>query len=126
MRISDWSSDVCSSDLPCFALTGPLAGSDAGAMPDTGIICKGEWEGQETLGLRLNWEKRYITLGPVATLLGLAFKAYDPDHLLGDEEDLGISLALIPTNTPGVNIGRRHLPLGAAFMNGANWGTEIG
>ncbi|MBC3363785.1 acyl-CoA dehydrogenase [Pseudomonas sp. SWRI154] len=112
-------------DIPCFALTGPLAGSDAGAMPDTGIICKGEWEGKETLGLRLNWEKRYITLGPVATLLGLAFKAYDPDHLLGDEEDLGISLALIPTNTPGVQIGRRHLPLGAAFMNGPNWGKDV-
>ncbi|MBO0493501.1 acyl-CoA dehydrogenase [Pseudomonas sp. Marseille-Q1929] len=112
-------------DIPCFALTGPLAGSDAGAMPDTGIICKGEWEGQETLGLRLNWEKRYITLGPVATLLGLAFKAHDPDHLLGDEEDLGISLALIPTNTPGVDIGRRHLPLGAAFMNGPNSGKDV-
>ncbi len=112
-------------DIPCFALTGPLAGSDAGAMPDTGVICKGEWEGQETLGLRLNWEKRYITLGPVATLLGLAFKAYDPDHLLGDEADLGISLALIPTDTPGVEIGRRHLPLGAAFMNGPNSGKDV-
>ncbi|MEX5595960.1 acyl-CoA dehydrogenase [Pseudomonas orientalis] len=112
-------------DIPCFALTGPLAGSDAGAMPDTGVICKGEWEGKETLGLRLNWEKRYITLGPVATLLGLAFKAHDPDHLLGDEEDLGISLALIPTDTPGVEIGRRHLPLGAAFMNGPNSGKDV-
>jgi len=112
-------------DIPCFALTGPLAGSDAGAMPDTGVICKGEWDGKETLGLRLNWEKRYITLGPVATLLGLAFKAYDPDHLLGDEEDLGISLALIPTDTPGVEIGRRHLPLGAAFMNGPNSGKDV-
>ncbi|MGC5700381.1 acyl-CoA dehydrogenase [Pseudomonas sp. NFXW11] len=112
-------------DIPCFALTGPLAGSDAGAMPDTGIICKGQWQGEETLGLRLNWEKRYITLGPVATLLGLAFKAYDPDHLLGDEEDLGISLALIPTDTPGVEIGRRHLPLGAAFMNGPNSGKDV-
>ncbi len=112
-------------DIPCFALTGPLAGSDAGAMPDTGVICKGEWEGKETLGLRLNWEKRYITLGPVATLLGLAFKAYDPDHLLGEEEDLGISLALIPTDTPGVDIGRRHLPLGAAFMNGPNSGKDV-
>ncbi|MBV4454707.1 MULTISPECIES: acyl-CoA dehydrogenase [Pseudomonas] len=112
-------------DIPCFALTGPLAGSDAGAMPDTGVICKGEWEGKETLGLRLNWEKRYITLGPVATLLGLAFKAYDPDHLLGEEEDLGISLALIPTDTPGVEIGRRHLPLGAAFMNGPNCGKDV-
>ncbi|AZF15288.1 acyl-CoA dehydrogenase [Pseudomonas sp. R3-18-08] len=112
-------------DIPCFALTGPLAGSDAGAMPDTGVICKGEWQGKETLGLRLNWEKRYITLGPVATLLGLAFKAYDPDHLLGEEEDLGISLALIPTDTPGVEIGRRHLPLGAAFMNGPNSGKDV-
>ena len=112
-------------DIPCFALTGPLAGSDAGAMPDTGVICKGEWQGKETLGLRLNWEKRYITLGPVATLLGLAFKAHDPDHLLGEEEDLGISLALIPTDTPGVEIGRRHLPLGAAFMNGPNSGKDV-
>ncbi|NVZ62538.1 acyl-CoA dehydrogenase [Pseudomonas gingeri] len=112
-------------DIPCFALTGPLAGSDAGSMPDTGVICKGEWQGQEVLGLRLNWEKRYITLGPVATLLGLAFKAHDPDHLLGEEEDLGISLALIPTDTPGVEIGRRHLPLGAAFMNGPNSGKDV-
>ncbi|MEB0041842.1 MULTISPECIES: acyl-CoA dehydrogenase [unclassified Pseudomonas] len=112
-------------DIPCFALTGPLAGSDAGAMPDTGIICKGQWKGEEVIGLRLNWEKRYITLGPVATLLGLAFKAFDPEHLLGEEEDLGISLALIPTDTPGVEIGRRHLPLGAAFMNGPNAGKDV-
>ncbi|MFJ2523867.1 acyl-CoA dehydrogenase [Pseudomonas sp. Irchel s3f19] len=112
-------------DIPCFALTGPLAGSDAGAMPDTGVICKGQWHGKEVIGLRLNWEKRYITLGPVATLLGLAFKAYDPDHLLGEEEELGISLALIPTDTPGVEIGKRHLPLGAAFMNGPNSGKDV-
>ncbi|MGE8068427.1 acyl-CoA dehydrogenase [Pseudomonas sp. NPDC089569] len=112
-------------EIPCFALTGPLAGSDAGGMPDTGVVCKGEWEGKETLGLRLNWEKRYITLGPVATLLGLAFKAYDPDHLLGEEEDLGISLALVPTHIEGVEIGRRHLPLGAAFMNGPNAGKDV-
>ncbi|MEH6482464.1 MULTISPECIES: acyl-CoA dehydrogenase [Pseudomonas] len=112
-------------DIPCFGLTGPLAGSDAGAMPDVGIICKGEWEGKEVIGMRLTWEKRYITLGPVATLLGLAFKALDPDHLLGDKEDLGISLALIPTETPGVEIGRRHLPLGAAFMNGPNSGKDV-
>lgn len=112
-------------DIPCFALTGPLAGSDAGAMPDTGIICKGQWQGEEVVGLRLNWEKRYITLGPVATLLGLAFKAYDPEHLLGEQDDLGISLALIPTDTPGVEIGRRHLPLGAAFMNGPNSGKDV-
>lgn len=112
-------------DIPCFALTGPLAGSDAGAMPDTGVVCKGQWQGEEVVGLRLNWEKRYITLGPVATLLGLAFKAYDPDHLLGEEEELGISLALIPTDTPGVDIGKRHLPLGAAFMNGPNSGKDV-
>ncbi|MNM67184.1 Acyl-coenzyme A dehydrogenase [compost metagenome] len=112
-------------EIPCFALTGPLAGSDAGAMPDTGIICKGQWQGEEVIGLRLNWEKRYITLGPVATLLGLAFKAYDPEHLLGEEEELGISLALVPTDTPGVEIGQRHLPLGAAFMNGPNSGKDV-
>ena len=112
-------------DIPCFALTGPYAGSDAGAMNDSGVICRGEWEGEEVLGLRLNWEKRYITLGPVATLLGVAFKTYDPEHLLGDEEELGISLALIPTDTAGVEIGRRHLPLGAAFMNGPNWGKDV-
>lgn len=112
-------------EIPCFALTGPLAGSDAGAMPDTGIICRGQWEGEEVLGLRLNWEKRYITLGPVATLLGLAFKAHDPDHLLGEQEDLGITLALIPTDLPGVDIGKRHLPLGAAFMNGPNSGKDV-
>ncbi len=112
-------------DIPCFALTGPLAGSDAGAMPDSGIVCQGQWQGQQVLGLRLTWEKRYITLGPVATLLGLAFKAYDPEHLLGEEEDLGISLALVPTDTPGVEIGRRHLPLGAAFMNGPNSGKDV-
>ncbi len=112
-------------DIPCFALTGPMAGSDAGAMPDTGIICKGQWNGAEVIGLRVTWEKRYITLGPVATLLGLAFKAYDPEHLLGEKEDLGISLALIPTDTPGVEIGRRHLPLGAAFMNGPNSGKDV-
>ncbi|RZA13405.1 MAG: acyl-CoA dehydrogenase, partial [Proteobacteria bacterium] len=112
-------------DIPCFALTGPLAGSDAGAMPDVGVICKGQWQGEEVIGIRLTWEKRYITLGPIATLLGLAFKAHDPEHLLGDKENLGISLALIPTDTPGVEIGRRHLPLGAAFMNGPNSGKDV-
>ena len=112
-------------EIPCFALTGPLAGSDAGAMPDSGVVCRGEWQGEEVLGLRLNWEKRYITLGPVATLLGLAFKAYDPDHLLGEQEELGITLALIPTDLPGIDIGKRHLPLGAAFMNGPNAGKDV-
>ncbi|PWG64346.1 acyl-CoA dehydrogenase [Sediminicurvatus halobius] len=112
-------------EIPCFALTGPWAGSDAGSLPDTGVVCRGEWQGEEVLGLRLNWEKRYITLGPVATLLGLAFRAYDPDHLLGESTDLGITLALIPTDLPGVEIGRRHLPLNAAFMNGPNRGRDV-
>jgi len=112
-------------EIPCFALTGPHAGSDAGALPDTGVVCRGQWRGEEVLGLRLNWAKRYITLGPVATLLGLAFRAYDPDHLLGGTTDLGITLALIPTDTPGVEIGRRHLPLNAAFMNGPNRGQDV-
>ena len=112
-------------EVPCFALTSPEAGSDASGIPDFGIVCRGEWQGRETLGMRLTWEKRYITLGPVATLLGLAFRLYDPDHLLGAKEDLGITLALIPTHTPGVHIGRRHLPLGAVFMNGPNWGRDV-
>jgi acyl-CoA dehydrogenase len=112
-------------EIPCFALTSPEAGSDAGAMPDRGIVCKGDWQGEQVLGLRVTWEKRYITLGPVATLLGLAFKVFDPDHLLGETEELGISLALIPTDTPGVEIGRRHFPLNAAFMNGPNSGKDV-
>jgi acyl-CoA dehydrogenase len=112
-------------EMPCFALTGPDAGSDAGAIPDFGIVCRGMHEGKETLGLKLTWEKRYITLGPVATLLGLAFKLFDPDHLLGGATDLGITLALIPTSHPGVNIGRRHFPLNGSFMNGPNWGKDV-
>jgi acyl-CoA dehydrogenase len=112
-------------EMPCFALTGPEAGSDAGAIPDFGIVCRGTHEGKDTLGLRLTWEKRYITLGPVATLLGLAFKLYDPDRLLGDKSDLGITLALIPTSHPGVNIGRRHFPLNGSFMNGPNSGKDV-
>ena len=112
-------------EIPCFALTGPNAGSDAGAIPDTGIVCKGMHEGKEVLGLRCNWEKRYITLGPVATILGLALKAYDPDGLLGDEENLGITCALVPTTTPGVEIGNRHNPLNSAFQNGPNKGKDV-
>ncbi len=113
-------------EIPAFALTGPQAGSDAGAMPDTGIVCYGNLKGQEkVLGIRLNWEKRYITLGPIATVLGLAFKLYDPDHLLGDKEYIGITAALIPTNTPGVSIGKRHFPLDSAFQNGPNWGKDV-
>ena len=113
-------------EMPCFALTSPEAGSDAAGIPDFGIVARGEWQGRkDVLGLRLTWEKRYITLGPIATLLGLAFRLYDPDHLLGTNEDLGITLALISTDTPGVHIGRRHIPLNAAFMNGPNWGRDV-
>ena len=116
-------------EIPCFGLTNPHAGSDAAAIPDFGIVCKGTWEGREVLGMRVTWEKRYITLGPVATLLGLAFRLHDPDHLLGPEfegrEDIGITCALVPTHTPGVNIGRRHLPLNAVFQNGPNWGKDV-
>ncbi|GMR14453.1 MAG: acyl-CoA dehydrogenase FadE [Gammaproteobacteria bacterium] len=112
-------------DIPCFALTSPLAGSDAGAMPDRGIVCMGEFKGEEVLGLKVSWDKRYITLAPVATLLGLAFHAYDPDALLGDEKDLGITCALVPADTPGVEIGNRHMPVGAVFMNGPTRGKDI-
>ncbi len=112
-------------ELPCFALTGPSAGSDAASLPDFGIVCKQMHNGIETLGLRVNWNKRYITLGPVATIVGLAFKAYDPDHLIGDTEDLGITCALIPADTDGVTIGRRHFPLNQSFMNGPNSGKDV-
>ncbi|MCP4407964.1 MAG: acyl-CoA dehydrogenase [Gammaproteobacteria bacterium] len=112
-------------EVPCFALTSPVAGSDAGGIPDFGVVCKGEFEGKDVLGLRCTWDKRYITLAPVATVLGLAFKAYDPDHLLGETEDLGITCALIPTGTAGVDIGRRHYPLGAAFQNGPTLGQDV-
>ncbi len=112
-------------EIPCFALTAPLAGSDAGAIPDTGIVCRREFEGEERLGLLLNWEKRYITLGPVSTVLGLAFHVYDPDHLLGERDDIGITCALIPSDTAGVEIGRRHDPLNIAFQNGPNCGKDV-
>ena len=113
------------SEMPCFALTGPEAGSDAGAIPDFGVVCKGRHEGKDVLGIRVSWEKRYITLGPVATILGLAFKLYDPDHLLGAKEDIGITVALVPTDHPGVSIGRRHVPLNGSFMNGPNRGKDV-
>ncbi|PHM44657.1 putative acyl-CoA dehydrogenase [Xenorhabdus mauleonii] len=112
-------------EIPCFALTSPEAGSDAGSIPDTGVVCMGEWQGKQVLGMRLNWNKRYITLAPIATVLGLAFKLYDPDHLLGDTESLGITCALIPTNTPGVEIGKRHFPLNIPFQNGPTRGKDI-
>lgn len=112
-------------EIPCFALTGPEAGSDAASLPDRGVVCRGDWQGEEVLGIRLNWEKRYITLGPVATLLGLAFRLYDPDHLLGDVTDIGITCALVPVDTPGIDIGKRHNPLNVPFMNGPNSGKDV-
>ncbi|HLU62264.1 MAG TPA: acyl-CoA dehydrogenase [Gammaproteobacteria bacterium] len=112
-------------EIPCFALTSPWAGSDAGGIPDIGIVCEGEYNGRKTLGFRVSWDKRYITLAPVATVLGMAFKAYDPDGLLGDKKSLGITLALIPTDMPGVEIGNRANPLDAAFMNGTTRGKDV-
>ncbi|TAA48663.1 acyl-CoA dehydrogenase FadE [Corallincola spongiicola] len=112
-------------EIPCFALTSPEAGSDAGAIPDFGIVCKDQWQGEEVLGMRLTWNKRYITLAPIATVLGLAFKLRDPDGLLGDEKELGITCALIPTSTPGVETGRRHFPLNVPFQNGPTHGKDV-
>ncbi|NVJ61035.1 MAG: acyl-CoA dehydrogenase [Gammaproteobacteria bacterium] len=112
-------------EVPCFALTGPEAGSDAGAIPDNGIVCKGTHNGEEVVGIRLNWNKRYITLAPIATVLGLAFKLYDPEGLLGDQEELGITCALIPTDHEGVVTGNRHYPMGQAFMNGVTSGEDV-
>ncbi len=113
-------------EVPCFALTGPRAGSDAASIPDTGIVCKGMYEGREIVGVRLNFSKRYITLAPVATVVGLAFKLFDPERLLGgDRTDYGITCALIPRHTPGVTIGRRHFPLNAPFQNGPIQGKDV-
>ena len=112
-------------DIPCFALTSPYAGSDAGAIPDVGVVCKGTFEGQEVLGFSVTWDKRYITLGPIATVLGLAFRAEDPDGLLGSPGSLGITCALIPTSHPGVQHGRRHWPLNAVFQNGPTQGKNV-
>ncbi|MEC8350670.1 MAG: acyl-CoA dehydrogenase, partial [Pseudomonadota bacterium] len=112
-------------DVPCFALTGPEAGSDAGSIPDTGVVCMGMHNGEEVIGLKLNWSKRYITLVPIATVLGLAFKMYDPEGLLGDKKELGITCALIPTDHEGVQTGERHYPLNMAFMNGTTYGKDV-
>lgn len=112
-------------DIPCFALTGPNAGSDAASIPDIGIVCRETIKGEEVLGIRLNWDKRYITLCPVATVIGLAFRLFDPDHLLGNEVDIGITCALIPAETPGITKGRRHFPLNTAFLNGPTQGKDV-
>ncbi len=112
-------------DVPCFALTSPSAGSDATSIADHGIICKGKWKGKQTLGIKLTFDKRYITLAPVATLVGLAFRLYDPDGLIGDTEDIGISVALLPADTPGLELGRRHFPLNNPFPNGTVRGKDV-
>ncbi len=112
-------------EIPCFGLTSPEAGSDAASMIDSGVVCRGTWQGREVLGIRLNWHKRYITLGPIATVLGLAFKLRDPDHLIGNRDDIGITVALVPTDLPGVEIGRRHLPAFHVFQNGPTRGRDV-
>lgn len=112
-------------EIPCFALTGPNAGSDAASIPDTGIVCRQEYKGKEVLGVRLNWDKRYITLCPVATVIGLAFRMFDPDNLLGKGTDIGITCALIPAETHGVTKGRRHFPLNTGFLNGPTQGKDV-
>jgi acyl-CoA dehydrogenase len=112
-------------EVPCFALTGPRAGSDAASIPDTGVICKGPWQGSEIVGIKLNFSKRYITLAPVATVVGLAFRLFDPERLMGEATDLGITCALIPRDTPGLAIGRRHFPLNVPFQNGPILGIDV-
>jgi acyl-CoA dehydrogenase len=116
-------------EIPAFALTNPHAGSDAASIPDLGIVCKGQWQGKEVIGMRVTWDKRYITLGPICSILGLAFRLQDPEHLLGaggdKNADIGITCALVPTDHPGVNIGRRHFPLNAVFQNGPNSGKDV-
>jgi acyl-CoA dehydrogenase len=121
-----WLPGLASGDeVPCFALTSPRVGSDATAITDTGVVCRGEFDGEEVIGIRLNWDKRYITLAPVATVLGLAFKLYDPDHLIGEVDDYGITAALVPAHLPGIEIGRRHFPINIPFQNGPTRGKDV-
>ncbi|WP_223619845.1 acyl-CoA dehydrogenase [Lysobacter sp. ESA13C] len=112
-------------EVPCFGLTGPWAGSDATSIPDFGIVTMGDWNGARVVGVKLTFDKRYITLAPVATLIGLAFRMYDPDGLIGDKRDIGITLALLPRDTAGVEVGRRHFPLNCTFQNGPVRGKEV-
>lgn len=116
---------ACGEEVACFALTGVEAGSDAASITDSGTVCYDDYAGKKVLGVRLNWNKRYITLAPIATLIGLAFRLFDPEHLLGPTEDVGITLALIPADLPGVEKGARHLPLHLGFMNGPVRGKEV-
>ena len=112
-------------EIPCFGLTGPTAGSDATSIPDYGIVTMGDWNGGRVLGVKLNFEKRYITLAPVATIIGIAFRLYDPDGMIGEKKDIGITLALVPRGTPGMDIGRRHFPLNCVFQNGPIHGKDV-
>jgi acyl-CoA dehydrogenase len=112
-------------EIPCFALTSPVAGSDAGAIPDNGVVCRGQWHGKDVLGMKVTFNKRYITLAPVATLIGLAIKVYDPDQLLKENAELGVTCVMIPSDTAGVNQGARHLPMNTVFMNGPVWGRDV-
>jgi acyl-CoA dehydrogenase len=112
-------------EVPCFGLTSPVAGSDAASITDTGVVCRGMWQGREVIGIRLNFSKRYITLAPIATVIGLAFRLFDPEHLIGEVEDIGITCALIPRETPGIGIGRRHFPLNIPFQNGPIQGDDV-
>ena len=112
-------------EIPCFALTSPEAGSDAASMVDRGVVCWGEYRGERALGLRLDWSKRYITLAPVATLIGLAVKLYDPERLLGGDVDIGITVVLVPADAPGVTTGRRHYPAHQVFQNGPTQGVDV-
>jgi acyl-CoA dehydrogenase len=112
-------------EVPCFALTSPRVGSDATAITDTGVVCRGEYDGEEVIGIRLNWDKRYITLAPIATVIGLAFKLYDPDRLIGDKDEYGITAALVPASLPGIEIGRRHFPINIPFQNGPIRGHDV-
>ena len=112
-------------EIPCFGLTGPTAGSDATSIPDTGVVCHGTWKGKKVLGMRMNFDKRYITLAPVATVIGIAFRLQDPDGLLGDKQDLGITLALLPNDVKGIDVGKRHMPLNLPFQNGPVRGKDV-
>ena len=112
-------------EIPCFALTSPEAGSDAGGIPDIGVVTVGEYESNQVLGLSVTWDKRYITLAPIASVLGLAFKVQDPKGLLGGKEDLGITCALIPKSHSGVELGNRHDPMGVNFYNGTTRGKNV-
>jgi acyl-CoA dehydrogenase len=112
-------------EVPCFALTSPRVGSDATALVDSGVVCKGQWDGREIVGIRLNWDKRYITLAPIATVLGLAFKLYDPEHLIGEVDEYGITASLNPTSLPGIENGRRHFPINIPFQNGPTRGRDV-